>query len=360
MRPKPMVEIGGKPMLWHIMKIYAAHGIDEFVICLGYKGYLIKEYFANYYLHTCDVTFDLAERRHGGPPLGDRALARDARRHRRGDDDRRAPASACCPTSATRTSASPTATASPTSTSRRSIAFHREQGTRATVTAVQPPGRFGALDVDGERVREFEEKPRGDGGWINGGFFVLSPEVARYIDGDDTVWEQEPMRALAREGQLACYRHEGFWQAMDTLRDRNHLEELWSSGAPRGGRGRSATMSELGSAPTRPSTRPSGATAACSSPATRASRARGWRCGCSRSARSVTGLLARACRRSPSLYELARVGEGMESDRRRHPRPRGGRARRSPRAGRRSSSTWPRSRSCAARSPSRARPTRRT
>ncbi len=230
-RPKPMVEIGGKPILWHIMKIYAAHGIEDFVICLGYKGYVIKEYFANYYLHTCDVTLRPREGRHGGAPLGHRALARDARRHRRSDDDRRAPRSACCPTSATRTSASPTATASPTSTSRRSIAFHREQGALATVTAVQPPGRFGALDVEGERVREFEEKPRGDGGWTNGGFFVLSPEVERYLDGDgDRLGAgADAARSRARASSPA-YRHEGFWQAMDTLRDRNHLEALWQGG----------------------------------------------------------------------------------------------------------------------------------
>jgi glucose-1-phosphate cytidylyltransferase len=229
-RPKPMVEIGGKPMLWHIMKIYAAHGIEEFVICLGYKGYLIKEYFANYYLHTCDVSFDLAK--------GDMEVHRSETEPWRvtlvdtgeetmtggrlkrvlqyvGDED------FCFTYGDGVSNIDITAL----------IAFHREQGTFATVSAVQPPGRFGALDVDGERVREFEEKPSGDGGWTNGGFFVLSPGIDRYLDGDRTVWEQEPMRGLARDGQLACYRHEGFWQAMDTLRDRNHLDELWSSGA---------------------------------------------------------------------------------------------------------------------------------
>ena len=229
-RPKPMVEIGGKPMLWHIMKIYAAHGIEEFVICLGYKGYVIKEYFANYYLHTCDVSFNLAK--------GDMEVHRSETEPWRvtlvdtgeetmtggrlkrvlqyvGDED------FCFTYGDGVASVDITAL----------VAFHREQGTLATVSAVQPPGRFGALDVDRERVRKFEEKPRGDGGWTNGGFFVLSPGIDRYIDGDSTVWEQEPMRALAREGQLACYRHEGFWQAMDTLRDRNHLEQLWSSGA---------------------------------------------------------------------------------------------------------------------------------
>jgi glucose-1-phosphate cytidylyltransferase len=228
-RPKPMVDIGGKPMLWHIMKIYAAHGVEDFVICLGYKGYLIKEYFANYYLHTCDVSFDLAtgsievHRSESEPwrvtlvDTGEQTMT--GGRLKRvlpyvqdedfcftyGDGVADVDISAL-------------------------VAFHREQGRIATVTAVQPPGRFGALDLEGERVREFEEKPRGDGGWTNGGFFVLSPEVARYLDGDETVWEQEPMRALAREGQLASYRHRGFWQAMDTLRDRNHLERLWDSG----------------------------------------------------------------------------------------------------------------------------------
>jgi glucose-1-phosphate cytidylyltransferase len=229
LRPKPMVEIGGKPMLWHIMKIYAAHGIDDFVICLGYKGYLIKEYFANYYLHTCDVSFDLAKgdmevHRSTTEPwhvtlvdTGDETMT--GGRLKRvlpylGEED-------FCFTYGDGVADVNIATL---------IDFHRKQGRRATVTAVQPPGRFGAQDIEGESVREFEEKPRGDGGWTNGGFFVLSPEIERYIGGDDTVWEQEPMRALAREGQLASYRHEGFWQAMDTLRDRNHLEQLWSSG----------------------------------------------------------------------------------------------------------------------------------
>ncbi len=230
-RPKPMVEIGGKPMLWHIMKIYAAHGIDEFVICLGYKGYLIKEYFANYSLHTADVTFDLSS--------GDTEIHRSQTEPWRvtlvdtgeqtmtggrlkrvlayiGDED-------FCFTYGDGLADIDIGAL---------VRFHREQGTAATVTAVQPPGRFGALDVDGARVREFEEKPRGDGGWTNGGFFVLSPHVGRYIDGDDTVWEQGPMRSLAREGELSCYRHEGFWQAMDTLRDRNHLEQLCSAGNP--------------------------------------------------------------------------------------------------------------------------------
>ena len=228
-RPKPMVEIGGKPMLWHIMKIYAAHGIEDFVICLGYKGYLIKEYFANYYLHTCDVSFDLASgdmevHRSETEPwhvtlvdTGEQTMT--GGRLKRvldyvGDED-------FCFTYGDGVSNIDITGL---------VAFHREQGTRATVTAVQPPGRFGALDVDRERVRELEEKPPGDGGWTNGGFFVLSPGVGGCIDGDHTVWEQEPMRTLALEGQLACYRHSGFWRAMDTLRDRNDLERLWASG----------------------------------------------------------------------------------------------------------------------------------
>jgi len=228
-RPKPMVEIGGKPMLWHIMKIYAAHGIDEFVICLGYKGYLIKEYFANYYLHTCDVSFDLADgamevHRSATEPwrvtlidTGEQTMT-GGRLARVlpyvGDEE------FCF------TYGDGVGDVDITSL----IAFHRAQGALATVTAVQPPGRFGALDIEGDRVRHFEEKPRGDGAWMNGGFFVLSPEVGRYLDGDHIVWEQAPMRSLAADDQLACYRHGGFWQAMDTLRDRTHLEELWSSG----------------------------------------------------------------------------------------------------------------------------------
>ncbi len=228
-RPKPMVEIGGKPILWHIMKIYAAHGIEEFVICLGYKGYLIKEYFANYYLHTCDVSFDLASghreiHRSGTEPwhvtlvdTGEQTMT--GGRLKRvlpylGDED-------FCFTYGDGVADVDV---------KALIDFHREQGRRATVTAVQPPGRFGALDLDEGGVRDFEEKPRGDRGWTNGGFFVLSPTVGEYLDGDHTIWEQQPMRSLAREGQLASYRHDGFWQAMDTLRDRNHLEELWASG----------------------------------------------------------------------------------------------------------------------------------
>jgi glucose-1-phosphate cytidylyltransferase len=229
-RPKPMVEIGGKPILWHIMKLYAAHGIEDFIICLGYRGYLIKEYFANYYLHTCDVSFDLASgdmevHRSEAEPwhvtlveTGEATMTGGRLRQVLpyvGEEE-------FCFTYGDGVSDIDIAAL---------LAFHREQDVLATVTGVQPPGRFGALDVDGERVADFEEKPRGDGNWTNGGFFVLSPEVGRYLGDDQTIWEQEPMRALASEGQLACYRHDGFWQAMDTLRDRNHLEELWASGA---------------------------------------------------------------------------------------------------------------------------------
>jgi glucose-1-phosphate cytidylyltransferase len=228
-RPKPMVEIGGKPMLWHIMKMYAAHGIEEFVICLGYKGYMIKEYFANYYLHTCDVSFDLAEgsmevHRSEAEPWRVTLIDTGEQTMTGGRLKRVLPyvgeEEFCFTYGDGLSDLDLTAL----------IAFHRERGTSATVTAVQPPGRFGALELDGELVSDFEEKPRGDRGWTNGGFFVLSPGIGGYIDGDDTVWEQGPMRALAAAGQLSSYRHEGFWQAMDTLRDRNQLEQLWRDG----------------------------------------------------------------------------------------------------------------------------------
>ena len=228
LRPKPMVEIGGKPMLWHIMKIYSAHGVNDFVICLGYKGYLIKEYFANYQLHTSDVTFDLERgtvevHRSATDPwrvtlvdTGDATMT-GGRLRRVLDhlDDE-----FCL------TYGDGVADIDITAL----IAFHRERGALCTVTAVQLPGRFGALEIEGDTVTSFEEKPRGDGGWMNGGFFVCSSGVGDYIEGDATVWEQEPLRRLASDGQLASYRHTGFWQAMDTLRDRTNLEELWQSG----------------------------------------------------------------------------------------------------------------------------------
>jgi glucose-1-phosphate cytidylyltransferase len=228
-RPKPMVEVGGKPILWHIMKIFSTHGIEDFVICLGYKGYVIKEYFANYHLHTCDVSFDLARgtteiHRSATEPwrvtlveTGEQTMT--GGRLKRvlpyvGDDD-------FCFTYGDGLADIDIPAL---------VDFHRQQRCLATVTAVQPPGRFGALDVHGDRVLDFREKPPGDGGWTNGGFFVLSPEVGRYVEGDSSVWEEQPVHGLARDGQLNCYRHQGFWHAMDTLRDRNHLEQLWKTG----------------------------------------------------------------------------------------------------------------------------------
>ena len=230
-RPKPMVEIGGKPILWHIMKIYAAHGIDEFVVCLGYRGYMIKEYFANYYLHTCDVTFDftggngaMTVHQSTAEPwkvtlvdtgettnTGGR-LAR-VRSYVDGED--------FCFTYGDGVSDVDL---------RALIESHRGGDALATVTAVQPGGRFGALEIDGDAVRGFREKPRGDGGWINGGFFVLSPGVFDYIEGDEASWEAGAMAALADRGELRAFHHSGFWYAMDTVRDRNHLQKLWSTG----------------------------------------------------------------------------------------------------------------------------------
>lgn len=228
-KPKPMIEIGGKPILWHIMKIYSTHGIHDFVICLGYKGYLIKEYFANYFLHMSDVTFDMQNNRmevHNqfAEPwkvtlvdTGDATMTGGRIRRIRqylGDD-------AFCLTYGDGVGNVDIS---------QLVAFHRSQGTLATLTGVQPPGRFGALNVRQHKIMSFEEKPQGDGGWINGGFFVLSPSVIDYIEGDSTIWEREPLERLARESQLSAYFHGGFWQPMDTLRDKNLLEELWASG----------------------------------------------------------------------------------------------------------------------------------
>ena len=229
LRPKPMIEIGGKPMLWHIMKLYSAHGIHEFVICCGYKGYMIKEYFANYHLHSSDVTVDL--RKHSVEVHRDSTEPWKVALIDTGDDTmtggrlKRVRAyldeGDFCFTYGDGIADLNVA---------QLIAFHRGHGALATVTAVQPPGRFGALALDGDRVNHFQEKPEGDGGWINGGFFVLSPKVFDYIDGDATVWEREPMERLASEGQMASYKHRGFWHPVDTLRDKNQLETLWSSG----------------------------------------------------------------------------------------------------------------------------------
>ncbi len=229
-RPKPMVEIGGKPILWHIMKVYAAHGIHDFVICCGYKGYVIKEYFANYFLHMSDVTFDMRNNqmqvhsKRAEPwsvtlvDTGDRSmtggrLLRVAQYVENEED--------FCFTYGDGVGDIDIG---------ESIAFHREHGKAATLTSAYPPGRFGALDIRQRQVLNFKEKPRGDGAMINGGFFVLKPDVLRYIDGDSSVWEQEPLMRLAKDGQLMAFEHHGFWQAMDTLRDKVLLEELWASG----------------------------------------------------------------------------------------------------------------------------------
>jgi len=231
LRPKPMIEIGGRPILWHIMKIYSAQGIDDFIICLGYKGYLIKEYFANYYLHTSNVTFDLASNamqvhENASEPwkvtlidTGERSQTggRLKRIQKYVDGD------TFCMTYGDGLADIDIP---------RLLERHRREGTLATVTAVRPPGRFGALELQGSRVSEFIEKPHGDGGWINGGFFVLSSRVFSYIDGDDTLLEQEPLKRLAQENQLSAYFHTGFWQPMDTLRHRQVLEDLWASDAP--------------------------------------------------------------------------------------------------------------------------------
>lgn len=230
LRPKPMIEVGGKPILWHIMKGYSAHGVNEFVICCGYKGYLIKEYFANYFLHMSDVTFDIAHNQievHEQKAEPWRVTLVDTgestmtggrlKRVKKylADED------AFCLTYGDGVADVDISA---------SLAFHQSHGKLATVTAVLPPGRFGALARDGEVVRGFIEKPRGEGGWINGGFFVLSPKVIDYIADDATSWELEPMARLAAENQLMAFEHKGFWQPMDTLREKNLLEEFWSSG----------------------------------------------------------------------------------------------------------------------------------
>ena len=227
LRPKPMIEIGGRPLLWHILKIYSAHGINDFVICCGYKGYVIKEYFANYFLHMSDVTFDLqsnameVHERKAEPwrvtlvDTGDETATggrlKRVAPHLRGD-------SAFCFTYGDGV-ADIDVTAS--------VRFHKLHGKLATVTAVQPPGRYGALQMAGDRVVGFSEKPRGDGGRINGGFFVLSPRVIERVAGDHTPWEREPMQGLAKDGELMAYQHDGFWQPMDTLREKTQLEKLW-------------------------------------------------------------------------------------------------------------------------------------
>lgn len=228
-RPKPMVEVGGRPILWHIMKIYAAYGLTDFIVALGYKGYVIKEYFANYFLHTSDVTIDLAK---NGLEVHDSkaepwkvtlvdtgdATQTGGRLKRVGrylDDE------PFCMTYGDGVGDIDV---------RAQVEFAKSAGTLAALTAVQQPGRFGALELDGARVRSFQEKPLGDGAWINGGFFVLRRAVLDYIAGDETVWEREPLERLASEGQLSAYHHRGFWHPLDTLRDKKILDEHWTSG----------------------------------------------------------------------------------------------------------------------------------
>jgi glucose-1-phosphate cytidylyltransferase len=229
-KPKPMIEIGDRPILWHIMKTYSSHGINDFVICLGYKGYAIKEYFQNYFLHTADVTIDVRNNSlevHNVQSEPWRVTLVDTGintmiggRIKRilpyiGNDTE------FCLTYGDGVSNVDITAA---------IKFHREQGRLVTVTAVRPPGRFGSLMLDSNRVIGFQEKPQGDGGWINGGYFVVSPSVSSYIEGDHTIWEREPLQALAQDNLLSAYLHDGFWQPMDTLRDKLYLEEMWRSG----------------------------------------------------------------------------------------------------------------------------------
>lgn len=228
-RPKPMIEIGGKPILWHIMKIYSSHGINDFIVCCGYKGYAIKEYFANYFLHMSDVIFDMKNNkmevlqnsaepwRVGLVDTGESTMTGGRLKRVReylGDDD-------FCFTYGDGVGDIDISAL---------VVFHEAEGRLATLTATQPPGRFGSLALSGHRINSFVEKPQGDGGWINGGFFVLSPKVIDFIEGDQTVWEREPLERLASDGQLNAWFHNGFWQPMDTLRDKRHLEELWNSG----------------------------------------------------------------------------------------------------------------------------------
>ncbi len=229
LKPKPMIEIGGKPILWHIMKIYAQHGVNDFIICCGYKGYLIKEYFANYFLHMSDVTFDMRNNsmqvhQQSAEPwrvtlvdTGDSTMTggrlRRVAPYLQGEE-------AFCFTYGDGVSDVDITAL---------VAFHKKQKVQATLTAAYPPGRFGALDMAGAKVLSFKEKPKGDGCTINGGFFVLSPAVIDLIDGDECIWERAPLEMLAEQGQLAAYQHHGFWQPMDTLRDKTHLEELWQS-----------------------------------------------------------------------------------------------------------------------------------
>jgi len=230
LKPKPMVEVGGKPILWHVMKIYASHGVDDFIICLGYKGYLIKEYFANYALHMSDITFDFAtgavEMRRQMNETWRVTLVDTGEHTQTGGRLKRVAEYVKDEEAICFTYSDGVGDVDVTA----SIAFHRSHGKLATVTAVQPPGRFGALEIDGSQVRGFDEKPRGDGGWINGGFFVASPKVLDFISGDGCSWEGEALPGIAAAGQLQAFRHNGFWQPMDTLRDKTQLEQRWAEG----------------------------------------------------------------------------------------------------------------------------------
>jgi glucose-1-phosphate cytidylyltransferase len=228
-RPKPMVEIGGKPILWHIMKLYSAHGINDFIVCLGYKGYIIKEFFANYFLHSSDVTIDLEKNSvevHQNYAEPWRITLVDTGHHSQTGGRLKHIQSYINDDLFCMTYGDGVSDIDITAL----IAFHRKHERLATVTAIQPPGRWGLLDLNEQKVSGFQEKPQGDGGWINGGFFVLSPKVLDYISGDDMLWEKEPMTRLATEDELVAYRHQGFWQAMDTLRDKTYLEDLWQQG----------------------------------------------------------------------------------------------------------------------------------
>ena len=228
-RPKPMVEIGGKPILWHIMKMYSHHGIQDFVICCGFKGYVIKEYFANYFLYMSDVTFDMQKNsmevhQRNAEPW--RVTVVDTGETTMTGGRLKRVASYIGNTTFCMTYGDGVGDVDISA----AIATHQKTKKKATVTAVQPPGRFGALQVEGESVTGFIEKPEGDGGWINGGFFVLEPSVLETIKGDGTTWEQEPLKGLSAKGELHAYKHRGFWQPMDTMRDRQYLEELWAAG----------------------------------------------------------------------------------------------------------------------------------
>jgi glucose-1-phosphate cytidylyltransferase len=228
-KPKPMVEIGSRPVLWHIMKLYSYHGVNDFIVCLGYKGFMIKEYFANYFLHMSDVTFDMANNKmeiHEANAEPWRVTLVDTGENVMTGGRMKRVASYIGEDNFCFTYGDGVADVN----IKKLIKFHKTQGTLATVTSVQPPGRFGELDITHGKITAFKEKPQGDGASISGGFFILSPRVLNYIKNDNTVWEKEPLEKLANEGQLSAYQHNGFWQPMDTLRDKVMLDELWASG----------------------------------------------------------------------------------------------------------------------------------